>query len=305
MLKQYYEEFSYLIQHQSNLQENQMKYLITGATGDVGSKVVELLLQRSERPRIFVRDQGKARARFGESVDIFIGDLADSGALQTALRGIDKLFLVNSGPEIPSRDEAAAKAATAAGVKHLVKLSSMDVGQGLAIGAWHEQGEAAIRASGIPFTFIQPTGFMSNLLAWATSIKTEGLVCSSTGDGKRAFIHSDDIAAVVANALTTDDHYGKTLPITGPEALGFREVTDMIGSAIGRPLTFRSISDEEARQRYSPISGSEAETEAHVSLWRAIREGRLGAVTDTVERVLGRKPISLDQWLVENAAAFR
>ncbi len=281
-----------------------MKYLITGATGDVGSKVVELLLGRRERPRIFVRDQEKARARFGESVDIFVGDLADSEALQTALRGIDKLFLINSGPEIPSRDEAAAKTATAAGAKHLVKLSSMDVEQGLAIGAWHEQGESAIRASGIPFTFVQPTGFMSNLFAWATSIKTEGLVCSSTGEGRRAFIHSDDIAAVAVNALTTGDHYGKTLPITGPEALNFREVTDRIGSAVGRPLTFRSISDDEARQRYSPISGSEAETEAHVSLWRAIREGRLGAVTDTVERVLGRKPISLDQWIVENAAAF-
>ena len=97
----------------------------------------------------------------------------------------------------------------------------------------------------------------------------------------------------------------KTLPITGPEALSFGEVTAKIGSAIGRQLTFQSISDEDARQRYSPMSGSEAETEAHVSLWRAIREGRLSAVTNTVERVAGRKPFPLDQWIAENAAAFR
>jgi uncharacterized protein YbjT (DUF2867 family) len=51
----------------------------------------------------------------------------------------------------------------------------MEVEHGLAIGAWHERGEAAIRASGIPFTFVRPTGFMSNLLAWATSIKAEGI----------------------------------------------------------------------------------------------------------------------------------
>jgi uncharacterized protein YbjT (DUF2867 family) len=282
-----------------------VEYLITGATGDVGSRVVALLLQRGERPRIFVRDREKALTRFGATVDIFVGDLADSAALKAALRGIDKLFLVNSGPELPARDKAAAKAAKAAGVKHLVKLSSMDVEQGLAIGAWHEQGEAAIRASGIPFTFVQPSGFMSNLLAWATSIRIERLVCSSTGDGERAFIHSDDIAAVAVNALTAGDHFGESLPITGPEALGFSEVTAKIGLAIGRQLTFRPISDEEARQRYSAISGSEPETEAHVSLWRAIREGRLGAVTDTVERILGRKPIGLDQWVAENAAAFR
>jgi uncharacterized protein YbjT (DUF2867 family) len=282
-----------------------MKYLITGATGDVGSKVVEHLLQRGERPRLFVRDHEKARSRFGDRVEIFIGDLADEAAFSAALQGIDKLFLVNSGPEIPARDETAAKAAKAAGVKHLVKLSSMDVEQGLAIGAWHEKGEAAIRASGIPFTFVQPSGFMSNLLAWANSIRTEGVVRSSTGNGRRAFIHTDDIAAVAVKALTTDEYYGQSSPITGPEALSFGEVTAKIGSAIGRRLTFQPISDEEARQRYAAISGSEAETEAHTSLWRAIREGRLAAVTDNVERILGRKPISLDQWAAENTAAFR
>jgi uncharacterized protein YbjT (DUF2867 family) len=282
-----------------------MAYLITGATGDVGSRVVEQLIQRGDRPRVFVRDLEKARSRFGDRVEIFVGDLADPTAVKTALRGIDEFFLVNSGPEIPARDEAAAQAAKAEGVKHLVKLSSMDVEHGLAIGAWHEQGEAAIRESGIPFTFVQPTGFMSNLLAWANSIKTEGVVRSSTGEGKRAFIHSDDIAAVAVKALTTRDHYGESLPITGPEALSFAEVTAKIGSAIARQLTFQPISDEEARQRYAIISGSEAETEAHISLWRAIREGRLAAVNDNVERVLERKPIALDQWAIENATAFR
>ena len=145
---------------------------------------------------------------------------------------------------------------------------------------------------------------MSNLLAGATSIKSEGIVRASTGDGRRAFIHSDDIAAVATTALTTREYDGKSLPITGPAALSFAEVTAKIGSAIGKRLTFQSISDEEARQRYSAVSASLAETEAHVSLWRAIREGRLATVTDNVERVLGRKPIGLDQWVVENVAAF-
>ena len=282
-----------------------MPYLITGATGDIGSKVVELLIHRGYRPRVFVRGAEKARSRFGDRVDIFVGDLADTKTLHTALEGIDGLFLVNSGPEIPVRDELAAKAAKAVGVRHLVKLSSMDVQQGLAIGAWHERGEAAIRASGIPFTFVQPTGFMSNLLAWAPSIKTEGIVRSSTGDGRRAFIHSDDIAAVAAEALTTHTYIGESLPITGPEALTFAEVTSKIATAIGKQLSFQPIADDEARQRYSAISSSTEETEAHVALWRAIREGRLAAVTHNVERILGREPIPLDQWITENAPTFQ
>jgi uncharacterized protein YbjT (DUF2867 family) len=280
-------------------------YLITGATGDVGSKVAELLMQRGERPRVFVRDADKARSCFGDRVDVFTGDLGNPTALRAALEGIDELFLVNSGPQIPVRDEMAAKEAKAAGVKHLVKLSSMDVEQGLAIGAWHERGEAAIRVSGIPFTFVQPTGFMSNLLAWAASIRSEGVVCAPTGEGRRAFIHGGDIAAVLIKALTTRDYDGQSLPITGPEALSFGEVTARIGAVIGRRLMFQPISDEEARQRYSLTGASVEETDAHISLWRAIRDGRLAAVTGNVERILGRKPIALDQWVIENAGAFR
>jgi uncharacterized protein YbjT (DUF2867 family) len=282
-----------------------MIYLITGATGDVGSRVVERLIKSGNRPRVFVRDADKARARHGDHVEVFVGDLADAASLRTALEGVDAFFLVNSGPQIPVRDEVAATVAKDAGVKHLVKLSSMDVQHGLAIGAWHERGEAAIRTSGVPFTFIQPTGFMSNLLAWSRSIKAEGIVRSSTGEGRRAFIHSDDIADVVTKTLTEQDFVGQSVPITGPEALSFSDLTAKIGAAMGKSLRFVAISDEEARQRYSAVSGSVEETEAHVALWRAIREQRLASVNDHVEQILGRKAIPLDQWISENIQAFR
>jgi uncharacterized protein YbjT (DUF2867 family) len=282
-----------------------MIYLITGATGGVGAKVVGHLLRSGVRPRVFVRDAARARALFGNQVDIFAGDLADPVSLGAALDGTDSLFLVNSGPRIPILDALAAKAAKAAGVSHLVKLSSLDVEQSLAIGAWHEQGEAVVRASGIPFTLVRPTGFMSNLLAWAHSIKAAGIVRASTGDGRRPFIHSADIAAVAAAALTTRSYLGESLAITGPEAVSFSEIAARIGAAIGKQLQFQFISDEEAGRRFSSTGASTEETAAHVALWRAIREGRLATVTDGVRRILGREPITLDQWIIENAAAFR
>jgi (4-alkanoyl-5-oxo-2,5-dihydrofuran-3-yl)methyl phosphate reductase len=283
-----------------------MTYLITGATGDVGARVVDFLLAFGERPRVFVRDETKARSRFGDRVEVFTGDLADSASLKRALQGVDALFLVTTGPRIPDLDDGAAKAAKAAGVRHLVKLSSLDVEQNLAIGAWHERGEQAIRVSGVPFTFLRPSGFMSNLFAWTPSIKNEGVVRSSTGDGKRAFIHSDDIAAVATEILRTGGHVGESLPLTGPEALSFSDVAIKIGTAIGSLLRYQPISDEEAGRRYAAATGAPPEeTEAHVCLWRAIREGRLATVTNWVERILGRKPISLDRWAEENAGAFR
>jgi uncharacterized protein YbjT (DUF2867 family) len=118
------------------------------------------------------------------------------------------------------------------------------------------------------------------------------------------FIHPDDIAAVSVAALLSDACIDCALPITGPDSLTFAEATNAIREAIGRRLSYELISDEEARERYSRISGSAEEAEAHVDLWRAIREGRLGATTDEVERVLGRKALSVERWASENADAF-
>lgn len=281
-----------------------MTYLITGSTGEVGSRVVRQLLEHGIRPRVLVRREEKARSLFGDRVDVSVGDLTSPDSLRTAIQGTNTVFLVNVGPEIPKRDKAAAMISKELGVRKIVKLSSLDVEQGLAIGAWHEKGEAAIREEGIPFTFVRPTGFMSNLLAWAPSIKTEEVVRSSTADGSRPFIHSEDIASVSVAALLMDEYTGEALPITGPESLSFSEATDILSEAIGKSLSYQVISDEDARERYSKVSGSSEETEAHVALWRAIREGRLAATTDCVEQILGRRPKTLRQWASENVRWF-
>jgi uncharacterized protein YbjT (DUF2867 family) len=279
-----------------------MQFVITGATGDVGARVVRHLLERGFRPRVFVRDAAKARALF--DAEIFEGDLGNASSLREALEGADSLFLLNSGPRIPERDTLAAEAARASGITHIVKLSSIDVEQSLALGAWHEQGEAAVRASGVPYTFLRPTGFMSNLLAWAPSIRNEGLIRTATGSGRRAFIHSEDIAAVAVKVLVDRICLGEVLPLTGPEALTFAEAASRIGAALGKRVGFEAISDEEAAQRFAATGASPAEVAAHEALWRAIREGRLGMVTDTVERLLGRGPIPLEKWVREHRAAF-
>jgi (4-alkanoyl-5-oxo-2,5-dihydrofuran-3-yl)methyl phosphate reductase len=283
-----------------------MIYLITGATGNVGSLVAERLIARGDRPRIFVRDADKARARYGDRVDIFTGDLADAKTLTPALAGADAFFLVNSGPQLAALDELAAKNAKAAGVKHLVKLSSYDAReQNVGTGVWHSAGETAIRTSGIPFTFVQPSGFMTNALYWASSIKAAGIVRTATGDGQIPFIHPVDIAEVAVKALTEPEYAGQSLPITGPEALSYADMTAKIGVAIGKALRFQAISDAEARVQQIAWNAPPPLVEARLSIFRAIREGRLATMADMVERVLGRQPITFDQWARENVQAFQ
>jgi uncharacterized protein YbjT (DUF2867 family) len=145
---------------------------------------------------------------------------------------------------------------------------------------------------------------MSNALYWARSIKAEGVVRSSTGDGRIPFIHPDDIADVATRALTTHEFDGASLPITGPEALSYAEMTAMIGAAIGKPLAFQTIPEEVERRQQVAWGAPEPLIEARLSIFRAIREGRMAEVTDTVERVLGRKPIAFDRWAEQNAPAF-
>jgi uncharacterized protein YbjT (DUF2867 family) len=281
-------------------------YLITGATGNVGSLVVEHLIGRGNRPRVFVRDGGKAKSRYGARVDVFVGDLSDATTLGPALEGADALLLINSGPDLAGRDQAAAVAAKAAKVKLLVKLSSFDSRElGVGTGVWHLRGESAIRASGVPFTFVQPSGFMDNALFWAKSIKAEGVVRAATGGGRIAFIHSRDIAEIAAKALTTREFVGESLAITGPEALSYAEMAAKIGARIGKAVTFHPFAEERVREEMGESGEGPEVVGAHLSIYRAIREGRLSGVTDTVERLLGRKPIPFDQWVEENAAAFR
>lgn len=95
------------------------------------------------------------------------------------------------------------------------------------------------------------------------------------------------------------------MPITGPEALSYVEMAAKISAAIGKPLRFQAISEDEERQKMINRGDGPEIVAAHLSIYRAIREGCLATVTDTVERVLGRKPIRFDQWVEENATAFR
>lgn len=281
-----------------------LTHLVTGATGNIGRRVATELLRRGERTRVFVRDRDKALRIYGDRVDTRIGDLADSASLSRALEGVNVLFLVTAGPDLAEVDQNAAEIARRAGVQTVVKLSTYDVGPGVGTGAWHRDGEAAIRSSGLEFVFVQPSGFMDNFLNWAGSIGAEGVVSCCAGNGRIPFIHSDDIAAVVVEAMVNPEYLGRSLPITGPEALNFAEMTAIVGATIGRELSFQSISPAEEHRQQAAWGAPEPLIEARLGIFQAMRAGRLAGVTTTVASVLGREPISFSRWAEQNATAF-
>jgi uncharacterized protein YbjT (DUF2867 family) len=252
--------------------------LVTGATGTVGSLVTQRLIDRGDRPSVFVRDPKKARRLFGDRVEIRVGDLAD---MSGALAGIRELFLVNSGPDLEVRDRAAAFAAKAAGVRHLVKLSTLDVSTGVGTGSWHAWRTRCPRER-------RPVHVHPHL---GVHVQRAELGAHDQARGRLTNVNGqrEDRA-----------HDGEALVITGPQALTYGEMASQIGAAIGKTIRFEEISDEEARPDFD-----RAYADALVDIWRAIREGRLATITDGVQRVLGRKPVTFDQWVEENAGAFR
>lgn len=282
-----------------------MKYLIFGGTGNVGSQVVARLLALGIRPAVFVRNAKKAKTFWGNRVEIHIGDLEAPASLASALSGVDGVFLVTEGPDLATKDRAVAIAAKSAGVQHLVKLSTLDVHSGVGTGPWHARGEAAIRAEGLAFTFIQAAGFMSNALGWAHSLREHGVLRTSTGQGKIAFIHPDDIAAVASAALLTRSLDGQSVIITGPEALSYGEMAACIGRTLAVHIRMEELTDQQAYASVVQWAGKGPYADALVDIWRAVREGRVATVSDRVQRILGRPPVSFSQWVEENASAFQ
>jgi uncharacterized protein YbjT (DUF2867 family) len=280
--------------------------LITGATGNVGRELVEALHGQGAKIRVLVRDPARASG-LPERAERAVGDLDRPGTLRPAFDGVERLFLLTPGIGLDHAAHAVA-AAKAAGVRHIVHLSSFNVlGDPMAaMGRWHHDREEMIRASGIPATFLRPGGFMTNALDWLATIQADGFVLDPVGPGRYAPIDPADIAAVAALALTEDGHQGKKYVLTGEETFTVAEQVQILGAAIGRDLRVREVTTaaEAVRSRF-PDGAPPALAEAITEGFTLMRADTVGFRTDTVRRLLGRTPKTFADWCTRNAHRFQ
>ncbi|GAA3434813.1 NAD(P)H-binding protein [Kutzneria kofuensis] len=278
--------------------------LVTGATGEIGRTVVDELLARGLKVRATTRNP--ERARLPDGVEVVRADLGDPEAVARAVSGVDGVFLLTGGSQIPLHDKTVAHAAAQAGVRRIVKLSSGRVGDDTAtdpIPAWHRAGERAVRESGVPWIMLRPMGFMSNALMWAGPIREQGAVFAPYADGRVTVIDPVDIAAVAAVALTTADT-GQVLTLSGPQALSPGEQVEILGAALGRPLRFVEVEPAAARQAIISHGVPDEMADAIMALRATALEDFTSVVHPTVQRVTGRPAGTFRAWAERNRAAF-
>jgi uncharacterized protein YbjT (DUF2867 family) len=279
-------------------------FLITGATGNVGGKLVHLLAEQGHAVRALVRNP--ATASLPEGVEVVVGDLDDPASINAAAKGAEAVFHMQASP-FPSQTETVIAAARAGGVDRIVAMTS--IGAVLeplpTMGTFFRAREDLLRASGLKVTFLRPNTLMSNALWWRDSIRRTGTVSDPCGDGRMPCVDSDDIAAAAAVTLTRPGHDGHGYILGGPEALTAREQVDILAGVLRRPIKLVEITPREHAEA-GVAHGLPARMGPVIeNLYSMFRTGRAGVLTDDVRNLTGRAPGTFRAWCERHAAAFR
>jgi len=277
--------------------------LITGASGNVGKEVLKQTAQTGVRLRAAFQSLSKASVPSG--AEAVVVDYNQPETLREALKGVDRVFLV--GPptaQLPALERRAMDVIKQSGVQLVVKLSAMG-GRDAIFPRQHAESEDYIRSCGISCVVLRPNGFMQNMVNYnAASINTQNAFYGTEGDGRVSQIDIRDVAAVALKALTEDGHAGKAYTLTGPEALTNDEIARILSETTGRKIQYINLLPAQLREALLTAGVPEWNADALLDLQRLYREGKAAAVTQDVEQILGRKPVSFAQFARDYRSAF-
>jgi uncharacterized protein YbjT (DUF2867 family) len=274
--------------------------LVTGATGNVGAELVRALLDAAERVRALVRDSDSMR--FPEGVQTVVGDLNKPETLGPALAGVRRLFLLPGYRDMPGLLAAADRAA----VGRVVLLSSgaaADGNRSNAISRYMIDSETAVWDSGLAWTILRASGFMSNVLRdWLPQLRAGDVIRAPFADVPIAVIDPLDIAAVAATALRDQGHEGEIYRLTGPQALLPADQVAVLAAVLARDLRFEAQTDSEARAEMSASMPSEYVD----AFFTYFADGTYddSRVLPTVKQLTGRPPRTFEQWATAHGEAL-
>lgn len=272
--------------------------LIIGATGNVGAEVVNCLLAQGAAVRAADLFPERVKQRFGNKVEAVPFDFGKPETYVQAFQGIKKVFLMRP-PQISNIQKymvPALEAAQAAGVRQMVFLSLIGIEQNK--GVPHYKVEQWLVSSGLDYTFLRCSFFMQNFnTTQCADIRDRDEIYVPVGKARTSFLDVRDIGAVAALALTQPGHENKAYDLTGSEALDYTQVADLFSQTLGRKITYRNPSTLNFFVRQLNQKSNLMFAWVTSWLYSNTRSGMAERTTGEVERLLGRKPILMSQYI--------
>jgi NAD(P)H dehydrogenase (quinone) len=278
---------------------------ITGASGKLGRATALALLERKVPPASIVlvaRDPSKVSDLASRGCQVRKGDYTDVASLEAAFRGVDKLLFISTsvvGEERMVHHGNVVTAAVRARVGEIIYTSVVapSATAKFAASPGHFGTEKLIRESGIPYTFFRNNLYLDLVPMLYGSAAETGVLRHFAGDARIGFILRQDIAEALANVLTSGDHKNRTYDITSGAPYSYPEIAAAIGKSAGKPVRYQNVTLEEFRQGLEAAGLPPPVVGMSVGLGEAIRAGEFDHRSADLEKLLGRPPVTLDQFL--------
>ena len=288
---------------------NSERILVTGATGKVGSALLDNLGNADVELRALIRNGSKARSLGLRNVEVVSGDFLESQTLRPALEGVDAIFLLT--PIHPHQVQQAANvidvASESGNDPHVVRLSVHQASHEAPtrISRQHAEVEDRLASSGLPYTLLRPQSYMQNTLMAAPTVAFEGRIYQPMKSGRLGMIDARDIGEVAAKILTEEDHEGKVYTLTGPAAISFYDVAEALSEVLGKEVGYVPIPPEKAKEAAVGRGIPEWVADALNEYAKAHSKGYSDWTTGDFERLTGRPATSYKEFARDFEWVFR
>jgi NAD(P)H dehydrogenase (quinone) len=289
---------------QFSFKELSMRIGVTGASGQLGMGVVRHLLTRTAASDIvaITRSPENLAVFSSQGVNVRTGDFNDRAGLEKAFSGVERLLIIPGSdltPNVrPAQHRTAINTATAAGVGHIVYVSSVGARPGPSDGIMetHFATEQALITSGATWTLLRMSIYAEMLLDGAKQALSTHTYAALSG-APAAYIVRDDLAAAAAGLLTTNGHEGVTYHASGPASLTAAQIADIIGKVGRTSVQFSAITVEQLESGLAGFGLPPAVVNAISRFQQALQAGAFDVVTGDVGRLSGRQPESVENFL--------
>jgi uncharacterized protein YbjT (DUF2867 family) len=283
--------------------------LITGATGRAGFVAARELAQRGLPVRALVRNPDKAAALVAAGVQLAIGDAADAVAVRAACAGVDRIAIIlPNGESQLANEKHLADVAVASGVRHVLKVSSVESHEGAPnpVHRTHWESEQHVRRVAPAWTIVRPSFYLQNFLGNAATIKAEGKFYYPFGDqGAAVFMDARDVGQFIAHVFSTSGHENRSYDITSPDRMSFHDVAAIFTRVLGRPVQYVPQDPAAYRAFLGQFLKSQWHLDAVCDIFAEIAKGYVSVPTTTFRDVTGRDPVTVEGFIREHRAAFQ